>query len=186
VASEIWSAPAAPIQHAAALAFTEPPAITARIAASRALHARVAAAVAAACARAGLIVPPPQAGFYVYPDFGPWRGHLHDRYQITTSAALARLLLARYGVATLPGSVFGEPPTALRLRLATAQLYGDTPQQQETALAAPDPTTLPWITAALTQLSHTLTDLTKLHPRPPRPPAVRSAQLTQGADNVLW
>jgi hypothetical protein len=48
---------------------------------------------------------------------------------------------------------------ALRLRLATALLYGDSPQQQEAALAAPDPTTLPWIAAALTQLSHTLTDL---------------------------
>ena len=76
VASEIWSAPAAPIQHAAALAFTEPPAITGRIAASRALHAQVAAAVAARCASAGLIVPAPQAGFYVYPDFEPWRDYL--------------------------------------------------------------------------------------------------------------
>ena len=59
VASEIWSAPAAPIQHAAALAFTEPPPITGRIAASRALHAQVAAAVAARCASAGLIRPSP-------------------------------------------------------------------------------------------------------------------------------
>jgi aspartate aminotransferase len=159
VASEIWSAPAAPIQQAAALAFTEPPAIAGRIAASRALHAQVAAAVAARCASAGLLVPAPQAGFYVYPDFGPWRDHLRDRHQVATSAALARLLLNRYGVATLPGSAFGEPPAALRLRLATALLYGDSPQQQEAALAAPDPTTLPWIAAALTQLSHTLTDL---------------------------
>ena len=159
VASEIWSAPAAPIQQAAALAFTEPPAIAGRIAASRALHAQVAAAVAARCASAGLLVPAPQAGFYVYPDFGPWRGYLHDRHQVTTSAALARLLLHRYGVAALPGSAFGEPPTALRLRLATALLYGDSQQQQEAALTAPDPTTLPWIAATLTQLSHTLTDL---------------------------
>jgi len=159
VASEIWSAPAAPIQQAAALAFTEPPAIAGRIAASRALHAQVAAAVAARCASAGLTVPAPQAGFYVYPDFGPWRGYLRHRHQIATSAALARLLLHRYGVATLPGSAFGEPPAALRLRLATALLYGDSPQQQEAALAAPDPTTLPWIAATLTQLSQALTDL---------------------------
>ena len=155
----IWSAPAAPIQHAAALAFTEPALIAGRIAASRALHAQVAAAVAAACASAGLIVPAPQAGFYVYPDFEPWRDYLHARHQVTTSTALARLLLNRYGVATLPGSAFGEPPAALRLRLATALLYGDSPQQQEAALTAPDPTTLPWVAAALTQLSHTLTDL---------------------------
>ena len=159
VASEIWSAPAAPIQHAAALAFTEPPAHhrphrgqprPARPGRRRRRRR---------CASAGLLVPAPQAGFYVYPDFEPWRDYLHARHQVTTSTALARLLLHRYGVATLPGSAFGEPPAALRLRLATALLYGDSPQQQEAALTAPDPTTLPWIAAALTQLSHTLTDL---------------------------
>jgi aspartate aminotransferase len=158
-ASEIWSAPAAPVQHAAALAFTEPPPICQRIAASRALHAQVAATVAAVCANAGLIVPPPQAGFYVYPDFEPWRDHLRDHRQVTTSAGLARLLLDRYGAATLPGSAFGEPQDALRLRLATALLYGDSEEQQEAALAAPDPTALPPIAAALTRLSQILSDL---------------------------
>jgi aspartate aminotransferase len=134
--SEIWSAPAAPVQQAAALAFSEPPPIAERIAASRALHARVAAAVAGVCANAGLIVPSPQAAFYVYPDFEPWRDHLRRAHQLTTSTGLARLLLQRYGAATVPGSAFGEPPGTLRLRLATAQLYGESPQQQEAALAA--------------------------------------------------
>jgi aspartate aminotransferase len=157
--SEIWSTPAAPIQHAATLAFAEPPHIAARIAASCALHAHVAAAVARVCTGAGLIVPPPQAGFYVYPDFEPWRDHLRSRRRVTTSTGLARLLLHRYGTATLPGSAFGEPPSALRLRLATAMLYGDTPDQQETALAAPDPTMLPPTAAALTQLRDILVDL---------------------------
>jgi aspartate aminotransferase len=169
VGSEIWSAPAAPVQHAAALAFSEPPPISQRIAASRALHAAVAAAVAEVCANAGLLVAAPQAGFYVYPDFEPWREHLQDRHQVTTSAGLARLLLHRYGAATLPASAFGEPAGALRLRLATALLYGDTPDQQEAALAAPDPATLPWIAAALTQLTQILTDLAS-----PTPPAARS------------
>jgi aspartate/methionine/tyrosine aminotransferase len=167
--SEIWSAPAAPVQHAAALAFAEPLPVAERIAASRALHAAVAAAAAAACASAGLIVPAPQAGFYVYPDFEPWRDRLRDRHGVTTAAGLARLLLRRYGVATLPGSAFGEPPAALRLRLATALLYGDSQEQQEAALAAPDPVTLPWIAAALTRLSHILTDLASpAHASPPR------------------
>ena len=166
-ASEIWSAPAAPIQHAAALAFAEPPHIAARVAASRALHAHVAAAVARVCTGAGLIVAPPQAGFYVYPDFEPWRDHLRSRHQVTTSTGLARLLLRRYGAATLPGSVFGDPPAALRLRLATALLYGDTPDQQEAALAAPNPTALPPIAAALTQLRNILADLANPAPRAP-------------------
>jgi len=78
---------------------------------------------------------------------------------VTTAAGLARLLLRRYGAATLPGSAFGEHPATLRLRLATALLYGDSPHQQETALAAPNPTALPPIAAALTRLKQMLTDL---------------------------
>lgn len=46
IGSEIWSATAAPIQHAAALAFTGPPELTERIARSRSLHAAVCRAVA--------------------------------------------------------------------------------------------------------------------------------------------
>jgi len=159
VGSEIWSVPSAPVQHAAAVAFAEPSPIRQRIAASRTLHATVAGAVARVCANAGLIVPPPQGGFYVYPDFEPWRDHLRDRHQVTTSAGLARLLLRRYDAATLPGSAFGEPPTALRLRLATALLYGDSEEQQEAALAAPDPTALAPVAASLTRLSEILADL---------------------------
>jgi len=113
------------------------------------------------CTDAGLIVPPPQAGFYVYPDFEPWRDQLARRYHVTTSAALARLLLCRYGAATLPGSAFGESPAALRLRLATSLLYGDTPRQQEAALAAADSLALPPIADALNRLGDILTVLAR-------------------------
>jgi aspartate aminotransferase len=157
--SEIWSTPVAPVQHAAALAFTEPAQITERIAASRSLHATVARAVAGVCAAAGLLVPIPQAAFYLYPDFEPWRDHLRARHQVATGPGLARLLLDRYGAATLPASAFGEHPGVLRLRLATGLLYGDTQQQREAALTAPNPLTLPWIAAALARLEEILTDL---------------------------
>jgi aspartate/methionine/tyrosine aminotransferase len=143
ICSEIWSAPAAPIQHAAALAFTEPDELSERIAASRSLHAAVSRSVAGVCAAAGLDVQPPQAAFYVYPDFEPWREHLARRHGVATSEDLADLLLERYGAGTLPGSAFGENPAALRLRLATGLLYGDTDEKQEAALAAPDPLALP-------------------------------------------
>jgi aspartate aminotransferase len=159
-ASEIWSAPAAPIQHAAALAFSDTPDIRQRIARSRTLHATVTRAVAGVCTAAGLLVPPPQAAFYLYPDFEPWRDHLRRRHGVTTSAGLAALLLHRYGAATLPGSAFGEHPAALRLRLATALLYGDNDQQRDASLAAPDPLALPWIAATITQLTDILADLT--------------------------
>ena len=136
IGSEIWSAPAAPIQRAAAVAFSEPAELSERVAASRRLHATVCHAVAGICADAGLDVPPPQAAFYVYPDFEPWRAHLARRHGVTTSEGLAGLLLDRYGAGTLPGSAFGERPGALRLRLATGLLYGDSDAKQEAALAA--------------------------------------------------
>jgi aspartate aminotransferase len=159
IGSEIWSAPAAPIQQAAALAFSEPGELTERVARSRALHAAVCRGVAAVCREAGLDVPAPQAGFYVYPDFEPWRTHLARRHDVTTSEGLAGLLLDRYGAGTLPGSAFGERPEALRLRLATGLLYGDSEAKQEAALAADDPLSLPWIASELTRLEEILADL---------------------------
>jgi aspartate aminotransferase len=159
IGSEIWSATAGPVQRAAALGFSEPPELTERIARSRALHATVARAVAARFAAAGLLVADPQAAFYLYPDFQPWRAHLARRYGVTTGAALARLLLARYGMGVLPASAFGEDDGALRLRVATGLLYGDTDAQREQALAAADPLALPWIAAALGRLTAILSNL---------------------------
>jgi aspartate aminotransferase len=158
VGSEIWSAPTVPVQHAAAVGFSEPPEISKRIAQSRSLHAAVARGVAALCAAAGLSVPVPQAAFYVYPDFAPWREPLLRR-GISTGEDLARHLVDRYGVGSLPASAFGEPADALRLRLATGLLYGDTEQQREAALAAADPLALPWIAGALAVFRDMLSDL---------------------------
>ena len=159
IGSEIWSAPSVPIQRAAALAFTEPPDITQRIARSRSLHARVAHAAAARFAAAGLVVPTPEAAFYLYPDFAPWREHLRADYGISTGAGLARHLLDRCGMGVLPASAFGEPASALRVRVATGLLYGETAAQREQALTAADPLTLPWIAAALARIEHILADL---------------------------
>jgi aspartate aminotransferase len=159
IGSEIWSAPAAPIQQAAAVAFSEPDDLLERVHQSRSLHASVSRAVAGTCRAAGLDVPQPQASFYVYPDFEPWRDHLAGRHAVTTGAGLAGLLLDRYGAGTLPGSAFGEPDEALRLRLATGLLYGENDEQQEAALAAADPLALPWIAAELTRLGEILADV---------------------------
>jgi aspartate aminotransferase len=158
VGSEIWSAPAVPVQHAAAVGFSEPPEISHRIAQSRSLHAAVARGVAARCAAAGLGVPAPQAAFYVYPDFGPWREPLRRR-GIVTGEDLSRHLVDRYGAGSLPASAFGERADTLRLRLATGLLYGDTDEQREAALKAADPLALPWIAGALAGVEDLLADL---------------------------
>jgi aspartate aminotransferase len=158
VGSEIWSAPAAPIQQAAAYAFSEPHEIGVRILRSRSLHRTVARAVADRFRAAGLPVPAPQAAFYLYPDFNPWREWLRARHQVRTGADLAAVLLDRYGAGVLPASAFGEDPAALRVRVATGLLYGDTDEQREEALAAADPVALPWIAAALDRIGAMLAD----------------------------
>jgi len=158
--SEIWSAPAAPVQAAATVAFSEPPEVTERVARSRRLHGAVARAAASLLVSAGVAVPAPAGAFYLYPDFGAHRAALRRRFGVSTSADLAALLLRDYGVGTLPGSEFGDPPGALRLRIATSGLYGETAGQQEAALAASDPAALPWIADALDWLGQAMTAIT--------------------------
>jgi aspartate aminotransferase len=160
IGSEIWSAPAAPIQQAAAYAFSDPPELADRIVLSRRLHRAVARAVADRFTAAGATVPRPQAAFYVYPDFGPARDLLLGRHGVRTSDDLAALLLQRHGVGVLPGSAFGEDPATLRLRVATGLLYGETDRQREAALASAAPLAVPWITASLARLEEVLAELT--------------------------
>lgn len=162
IGSEIWSAPAAPVQEAAALAFREPAALVAHVAASRRLHMRVAHAVAARFAACGAKVPAPQAAFYVYPGFGPVADVLRHKYGISTDTDLAGLLLRRYGVGVLPGSAFGEEGWRLRLRVATSMLYGSTAERRSAALASDDPCALSWIAESLDRLDEVLTEVVPL------------------------
>ncbi len=159
IGSEIWSAPAGPVQQAAALAFSEPPELTERVALSRRLHASVARAVALRFAACGAAGPAPQAAFYVYPDFSPLADVLLERHGITSDQSLAAVLLHKYGVGVLPGSAFGEDIGRLQLRVATALLYGDTGTERTAALHSADPCALPWIAASLARLEEVLADL---------------------------
>jgi aspartate aminotransferase len=119
----------------------------------------VARAVAARFSVAGASVPAPQAAFYLYPDFSPLAGVLRRRHSITGDEELASVLLRRYGVGVLPGSAFGDEGRALRLRVATGLLYGDTEDQRTTALNSADPCALPWIADCLSRLEEALADL---------------------------
>ncbi len=164
IGSEIWSAPANPVQHAAAYAFTEPAELTEHVTRSRRLHAAVAREVARRFAACGASVARPQAAFYVYPDFGPLADVLLERHGVTSDVGLADLLLRSYGVGVLPASSFGEQAWRLRLRVATGMLYGETAAQRGAALTATasgaNPCELPWIAAALTRLAEVLAKLT--------------------------
>jgi aspartate aminotransferase len=160
IGSEIWSAPAGPVQQAAALAFSEPPELAERVALSRRLHGSVARALAHRFAGAGAEVPAPQAAFYLYPDFSPLADVLLERHGITSDESLAAVLLHEYGVGVLPGSAFGEDGGRLRLRVATAMLYGGTDDERHAALNSADPCSLPWIAGSLDRLEEVLADLT--------------------------
>ncbi|MDF5756058.1 pyridoxal phosphate-dependent aminotransferase [Spongiactinospora sp. TRM90649] len=152
VASEIWSSPAAPVQQAAAYAFTEPDDVVQRVADSRRLHGAVARAVHARFAGAGVPAAQPAGGFYLYPDLT----HLRDRLGVSTVREFCALLLDRHGVGVLPGDAFGDDPGALRVRVATSLLYGDTTEHRLAALRSTDPVVLPWIAASLDHLSEAL------------------------------
>jgi aspartate/methionine/tyrosine aminotransferase len=152
VASEIWSSPAAPVQQAASYAFTEPVELVERVAASRRLHATVVRAVHAMFVAAGAVAAEPKGGFYIYPDLGYLRGRLG----VSTSAALATMMLDRYGIGVLPGHAFGDDPGGLRVRVATSLLYGETGEHRLAALRSGDPLALPWIAASLDHLGEAL------------------------------
>lgn len=124
LASELWSATATPIQAAAVAAFTPDADIAAYLRRAAHLHGVVTGALYDTLARLGVLGPRPAGGFYLYPDFAPWRSSLAAR-GITTSQELASYLLEEWDIATLPGSEFGEPPEVLRLRLSTSMLHGD-------------------------------------------------------------
>jgi aspartate/methionine/tyrosine aminotransferase len=151
VASEIWSAPAAPVQEAAAYAFTDPPELTERIALSSRLHGTLAHAVRDRFVAIGADVPVPQGGFYLYPDLS----HL----RLGGSADITRILLDAHGIGVLPGCAFGDDPAAARVRVAVSLLYGVTTDERLTALNSADPLQLPWIAAALDHLSMGLKEL---------------------------
>ncbi|MFC8845927.1 MULTISPECIES: pyridoxal phosphate-dependent aminotransferase [unclassified Micromonospora] len=160
VASEVWSTLAGPMQEVAAYAFAEPPELRAHLAASARLHGVVARAVHRIMVDCGARCRPPTGGFYVYPDFAPMRDALAG-HGVTDSDSLRRHLLDEYSVAVLAGHLLGDDPRALRFKAATSMLYGDTPEQQWEALAAPDPLRVPHVAELLLRVGDAFTKLTR-------------------------
>jgi aspartate aminotransferase len=137
LASEIWSSAASPIQEAALVAFSANASVEQYVRHSALVHGYVAGQLHDTLTRLEVPCPRPAGGFYLYPDFSPWRGALLQR-GIRTSQELAHYLLEEWDIATLPGSVFGEEPLALRLRLSTSLLcepeHGPSQEEREAAL----------------------------------------------------
>jgi aspartate aminotransferase len=123
VASETYSTTSAPIQRAAIAAFRPGAELELYLHDARRVLSFVLGWAHGELARAGLDVPEPAGGFYLFPGFAPlrerlaWRG-VHD------DVALCELLLATTGVFALPGSAFGMAREALWLRLALVDFDG--------------------------------------------------------------
>ncbi|MFF6999933.1 pyridoxal phosphate-dependent aminotransferase [Streptomyces sp. NPDC008313] len=157
-ASEVWSTLAGPMQEVAAYAFAEPPEIRDRLAATARLHGAVAREVHRIMVASGAVCRPPTGAFYVYPDFEPLRGEL-AALGVTDSLSLHEHLVDEFGVVVLAGHHLGDDAGALRFKAATSMLYGDTAGQQEQALAAADPLTLPHVRDVLLRIEETFTKL---------------------------
>jgi aspartate/methionine/tyrosine aminotransferase len=121
LASEIWSCTATPVQEAALVGFTPHESIERYVQRSARVHGYVTGRLYDTLASLGVPCPRPAGGFYLYPDFSPWRSTLKDK-GIETGLDFAQYLLEQWDLATLPGSVFGEAPESLRLRLSTSLL----------------------------------------------------------------
>jgi len=136
IAGAIWSSPAAPIQHAATVAYSDDPDIMAYVRTCAAIHAAVTHELYAQLQEAGVPCPQPSGGYYLYPNFNGWEGALRQRSDVATSDALAALLLDEYGIATLPGTAFGARAGDLSLRLSTSYLSAQDDAHAEAVLAA--------------------------------------------------
>ena len=139
LASEIWSSPATPVQEAAAVAYAFNNELESYVKASARIHAYATYRLYEILKGEGALCPRPAGGFYLYPDFAPWRDALAAR-GVSTSEELAHYLLDQWDIAALPGTAFGEEPQVLRLRLATSMLYmpseANTEDERETILWA--------------------------------------------------
>lgn len=159
IGSEIWSCTPSLMNEVTRVAFTEPGELSAYVADARELHRTVALAVHERFLQAGRITSrTPQAAFYQYPNFAARRESLAAS-GIKSSDDLADVMLARFGIAVLPGSAFGVDPKELQVRVSTSLLYGATsPERWETLEASRGGGVLelPRISAALTRISECL------------------------------
>jgi aspartate aminotransferase len=123
VASETYTSTSAPIQYAAITAFKGGTEIEHYLAKCRRILSALGSYAFRNLSKAGIHVAKPQGGFYLFPDFTPFKEKLKKR-NITTSEDLCRMLLEKTGVAILPGSHFGRPSEELTARIAYVDFDG--------------------------------------------------------------
>lgn len=117
IGSETYSCAPSPVQMAAKIAYQDFPGMKPYLDYQNQILHQVGTYCADHLAAFGVNVHPPQGGFYLFPDFSPFREKLHAR-GVNTANQLCEQLLQDSGVALLPASAFGFPEDYLAARLA--------------------------------------------------------------------
>lgn len=123
VASETFTSTSAPIQYAAITAFEGGPWLDTYLLNSRKVLAALADHVYSGLTEAGVNVVKAEGGFYLFPDFSPFKDTFM-RKGIYDSGELCNTILEETGVAMLPGSAFGLPSENYLARLAFVDFDG--------------------------------------------------------------
>jgi aspartate/methionine/tyrosine aminotransferase len=125
-----WSCVPAPIQYAALVAYGNHPKVDRYIARCAQMHAVRTQYLYDQLVAAGVPCVQPSGAFYLFPTFNRWKEPLAAQ-GVRTSDDLARFLLDRYDVATLPGTAFGCPPENLCLRLSSSYVDAGTDEKAD-------------------------------------------------------
>lgn len=123
IASETFTSVSAPIQYAAVAAFNGSPKIDIYLRHSRLILKAVGNYVYQTLTALNITMPPPEGGFYLFPNFEQHRLGLSHK-GIQTSTDLCEHLLEATGVALLPGVAFGRPSHELTARLSFVDFDG--------------------------------------------------------------
>lgn len=123
IISEIWSSASSPIQYAAIDAYNPDKEMLSYIKACTRIHKIMTNYVYSRLQESGITCVSPKGSFYLFPDWNDKKEVLR-KMKITTSKKLAKYLLEKYNIATLPGSEFGLPKKNLSLRLSTVDYDG--------------------------------------------------------------
>jgi len=124
VASETYTSVSAPVQYAAVSAFAGGPAIETYLDRTRRILKALMTQSWKKLLGTGARVCEPKGAFYLFPCFDSLREHCPKLADIDSSAELCRRLLEETGIALLPGSDFGRPPSELSVRIACVDFDG--------------------------------------------------------------
>jgi aspartate aminotransferase len=123
ITSETYSCVAAPIQHAAVVAYNDKETVDEYLFHCRRILSTVGNFCASTLLEAGVNIQSPSGAFYLFPDFESFRISLSEK-GIHDSTAMCEQLFQDTGVTLLPGAAFGRPAEELNARIAYVNFDG--------------------------------------------------------------